>query len=67
LFLAEGQAAADGQTLQLFGAMHDWAAGEHNRAYLYLLRLIDPDKWTLEVQDVLRAEPILEIVFCRKE
>jgi hypothetical protein len=64
-FLAEGQAAADGETLQLFGAMHDWMASEHNRAYLYVIRQVDHQHWTLEVQDVLRAEPILQIAYSR--
>src|SRR5438105_15003552 len=60
-FLAEGNADADGETLRLFGAMHGWQAGQHNRAYLYVLRQLHSERWTLELHDVLQGEKIMEI------
>jgi hypothetical protein len=66
-FLAEGQTAAGGESLRLFGAMHDWQSGEHNRAYLYVLSLVHHAKWTLELHDVLQGEKVMEIVYSRKK
>lgn len=66
VFHAEGQADAGGQALRLFGSMHGWQPGEHNRAYLYVIGLHHHAKWTLELHDVLRGEKVMEIVYSRK-
>lgn len=69
-FHAEGHANEDGKTLQLFGSMHDAPLNghsSHNRAYLYAIHVAHPDQWTLQVQDVLRGEMLLEIVYTRKK
>jgi hypothetical protein len=65
--LADGHAASGGQTLKLFGAMHGYATGQHNRAYLYAICLVAPEKWTLGIEDVLSGEKVVEIVYSRKK
>jgi hypothetical protein len=65
--LADGHLAADGETLKLFGSMHGYAAGQHHRAYLYSIHVVDPEKWTLVVEDVLSGERVVEITYSRKK
>ena len=67
LFLAQGGADADGETLRLFGDMHGWQPGQHSRAYLYVVRRLHQNKWSLELHDVLLGEKVMEVAYTRQK
>lgn len=69
MYTAEGVFDKSGKVLTMYGKMDDVMTGEHDKYAIYVLRLVDKDKWIFEFHDA-SSQPstkVGEMVYTRKK
>lgn len=69
MYTAEDNFDKSGKVLTMYGKMDDVMTGEHDKYAIYVLRLVDKDKWIFEFHDSV-LQPITkvgEMVYTRKK
>ena len=69
MYTAEGNFDKAGKVLTMYGKMDDAISGEHDKPAVYILRLVDKDKWVFEFHDPILQHntKVGEIVYTRKK
>jgi len=69
MYTAEGNFDKSGKVLTMYGKMDDVLTGEHDKYTIYVLRLVDKDKWIFEFHDTALAPntKVGEMVYTRKK
>jgi hypothetical protein len=67
LYPAEGSAGPGDRAITLVGHMDDWYTGEHDRAYTYVIRSVNKDKWTFEMTDLASGAKSMEVAYNRQK
>lgn len=68
IYTGKGGMSPDGKSVTFFGEMDEPLTGEMGKTIKYVLRVIDADRHTFEVYEVLYGEPfkVVEIEYARR-
>jgi hypothetical protein len=69
MYTAEGNFDKSGEILTMYGKMDDVLTGEHDKYTIYMLRLVDKNKWIFEFHDATSqpSTKVGEMVYTRKK
>jgi hypothetical protein len=69
MYTAEGNFDKSGKVLTMYGKMDEVMTGEHDKYAIYVLRLVDKDKWIFEFYDATSqpSTKVGEMVYTRKK
>jgi hypothetical protein len=69
IFISEGSADADGKVLTFTGKMDEPMSGEKDKPAKYIIRILSPDKHTMEMHDLTLGDKskVFELTYTRKK